>query len=91
MDLNSIKRNDASNFVTGQMVYCHQLGEYVQIKRKDVENPKEGAPEVVTFRCTVAKVKEENLNDGNAEASNQKEVTLTPKEIGKFIQVRVMV
>ena len=36
-NLTSKKTNDASNFVIGQMVFCHHLGQYVQIKKKDVE------------------------------------------------------
>ena len=52
--LNTIKTKDVTKFINGQMVYCRHMGQYLQIKRKDVEKTGEKEEtEVITYRCIV--------------------------------------
>jgi len=60
-------------------------------RKKDVESVGDKAEEIVTFRCTVSKGKEETINENNPEPQTPKEVMLAPKDISKFIQVSVMI
>lgn len=83
------KANDTSKFNENAIVYSHKLGEYLQIKKREVET-KDEKEEVVSLKCKVTKAKDVIAND-NAEVQAGAEITVSPKDVSKFIYIKVSI